>query len=121
MSDGRDDSPSRRDFLSGRALLNRLEETGERAAAALVEALPDRGVPSAGPTVRIETRAMACVFAVVLNPGAPGHLMIASEALEMIQALEAQMTVYRPDSELSRLNGRAAAEAVEVEPALFEL
>jgi thiamine biosynthesis lipoprotein len=39
----------------------------------------------------------------------------------MIHALEVQMTVYRPDSELSRVNQHAASESVVVEQSLFEL
>jgi thiamine biosynthesis lipoprotein len=47
--------------------------------------------------------------------------MLASDALDMIHALEAQMTVYRPDSEMSHINRRAASEAVTVEESLFRL
>ena len=64
---------------------------------------------------------MACEFAVVMNPGPPRQVMLASDALDMIHALEAQMTVYRPQSELSQLNRRAAAEPVAVEQTLFDL
>ena len=64
---------------------------------------------------------MACTFSVVMNPGSPKRVMTASDALDMIHALEAQMTVYRPHSELSELNRKAPFEAVPVEPALFEL
>jgi thiamine biosynthesis lipoprotein len=64
---------------------------------------------------------MACEFAVVMNPGPPRQVMVASDALDMIHALEAQMTVYRPDSELSHVNQRAAFEPVEVERSLFDL
>ena len=52
---------------------------------------------------------MACEFAAVMNPGPPRQVMLASDALDMIHVLEAQMTVYRPQSELSQLNRRADA------------
>jgi FAD:protein FMN transferase len=111
---------TRRDFLSGRALRGQIEQSGEVLADALIESA-DQIIPEAGPTVRLQTRAMACEFAVVMNPGPPRQVMMASDALDMIHALEAQMTVYRPDSELSQLNRRAASETVAVEKSLFEL
>jgi len=42
-------------------------------------------------------------------------------ALEIVNRLEDQMSVYRPHSELSRLNARAADEPIEVERRLFDL
>jgi len=45
----------------------------------------------------------------------------AAAALELVGQLEEQMSVYKEDSELSRLNRLAAAEPVAVEPGLFEL
>jgi FAD:protein FMN transferase len=114
-------SATRRDFLTGTALRRQVERAGGELADAIAEALPADTIPQAGPTIRLETRAMACKFSVVLNPGPPRRVMIASDALDMIHALEAQMTVYRPDSELSQLNRRAATEPVRVERALFRL
>jgi len=114
-------SGTRRDFLTGSALRRQVERAGGELADAIVEGLPADVIPQAGPTVRLETRAMACKFSVVLNPGPPRRVMIASDALDMIHALEAQMTVYRAESELSQLNQRAAAEPVHVEGELFRL
>ena len=114
-------SASRRDFLTGAALRKEAEHLGARLADSIAEVLPSDDIPQAGPTVRLETRAMACKFSVVLNPGPPRRVMIASDALDMIHALEAQMTVYRPDSELSQLNRRAADESVAVDAELFRL
>jgi thiamine biosynthesis lipoprotein len=112
---------TRRDFLTGTALRRKVEQAGGELADAIAEALPAAEIPQAGPTVRLETRAMACLFSVVMNPGPPKRVMTASDALDMIHALEAQMTVYCPESELSQLNRKAALEAVRVEPALFQL
>src|SRR5437762_1428393 len=126
----REPSASRRDFLSGRALRAQAEHAAAPIADALRDAVAETAVgaraepnsiPVAGPTVRLETRAMACSFAVVLNPGPPRQVMAASHALDMIHELEAQLTVYRPESEMSLLNARAATEAVLVEPRLYEL
>jgi thiamine biosynthesis lipoprotein len=42
-------------------------------------------------------------------------------ALDLVDQLEDQLSVYRPHSELSRMNARAAAEPVTVEPRMFGL
>jgi thiamine biosynthesis lipoprotein len=78
-------------------------------------------LPQGGNTIRLSAEAMACEFSVVLNPGASAHLMTAAEALEIIHFLEDQMTVYREDSELSRLNRSAYERPVVVETLLFQL
>lgn len=121
MSGPAEPSASRRDFLTGIALRREVEHVGTRLAHSIAEALPIRDIPQAGPTVRLETRAMACKFSVVMNPGSSRRVMIASDALDMIHALEAQMSVYQPESELSQLNRRAAAESIHVEVELFRL
>ena len=51
----------------------------------------------------------------------PGGVDLANRALDLIDELEAQMTVYRDDSEVSRLNATAHLGPVEVEPGLFGL
>jgi thiamine biosynthesis lipoprotein len=110
--------PSRRDFLSGKALRAQIEQAGEKLAD---EIALSAAIPSAGDTIRLATRAMACEFAIIVNPGPAEQVMQASAALDLIHQLEAQMTVYRDDSELSSLNRRAAAGPVKVERELFEL
>jgi thiamine biosynthesis lipoprotein len=108
---------SRRDFLTGKALRSNIERAGER----LADELAADAIPAAGDTVRLATQAMACEFAVIMNPGPADQVMQASAALDLVHELEAQMTVYRDDSELSGVNRRAADEPVEVESALFAL
>lgn len=71
--------------------------------------------------VRLATRAMACDFAVFTNPGPADRVAASSEALDLVHALEDQMSVYRAHTELSQLNRRAAEEPVEVEPRLYAL
>lgn len=112
---------TRREFLTGQALRARIEHAGDALADRLVDAADEPGVPVAGSTVRLATRAMACEFCIIMNPGPPKQVMIASDALDMIHVLEDQMSVYRANSELSQLNRRAHAEPVAVEPALFDL
>lgn len=72
--------------------------------------------------LRYQRRAMATTFEVALPAGhclAPWEA--AGAALDVIDTLEAQLTVYREDSEVSRINATAATAAVEVEGRLFEL
>jgi thiamine biosynthesis lipoprotein len=64
---------------------------------------------------------MGSFFEVRLGAGVPGAAELAGRALDLIDGLEAQMTVYRDDSELSLLNATAHLGPVEVEPGLFAL
>lgn len=66
--------------------------------------------------------AMACRFELVLQ-GAdePWLRAVGEEALREIERLEAQLSIFRPDSDVSRINARAAREPVRVEPRLFQL
>lgn len=108
---------NRREFLTGRALQNAIGAAGESLADAIVTPPPSRG-----PNLVLRTTAMACDFDVILNPDGPEHqVRAASEALDQVQALEVQYSVYRPDSELSRLNQIASNRRVQVEPGLYQL
>jgi FAD:protein FMN transferase len=71
--------------------------------------------------VRVHRPAMGSSFEVRLPANAPGAIDLACRALDLIDALEAQLTVYRDDSELSRLNRSAHFGPIEVEPRLFGL
>ena len=108
--------PNRRDILTGRALLRRVEQAGNE----LADALAETDVPARA-TVRLGKRAMACEFDVVLNPGPPARLQAASAALDLVDLLEDQMSVYRPHTELAQLNRTATNGPVRVESRLFRL
>jgi thiamine biosynthesis lipoprotein len=112
---------TRRDFLTGRAAGQELMRAGTALADAVVDAGEHRPVPRGYDTIRLETRAMACSWSVILDPGPPQQVMLASDALSIVHELEAQLSVYRPDSELSRINAGAAATPQAVEPKLFDL
>jgi thiamine biosynthesis lipoprotein len=62
---------------------------------------------------------MATQFEVILPWGTPRAEAAASDALDLIEYLEAQLTVYRTTSEISRLNRIAAQAPVPVESPLF--
>ncbi len=122
-----DSAPNRRDFLSGRAAQDELRRQGEKIADGLSDGSEESPEPSAGPTIRVATTAMACEFAVLLNsdgtpqPQSTAEAWAASDVLDWVHHLEDQMTVYRDNSELADINRRAHAEAVSVESKLFRL
>ncbi len=65
---------------------------------------------------------MATRFEILLHGANPVALRAAAEeALDEIERLDAQLSLYRPDSEISRLNAQAATQPVQVEPGLFRL
>ena len=64
-------------------------------------------MPSRGPTLLLQTTAMACDFDVMLNPDDRHQLDAASMALDLVHEREQQLSVYRSDSELSDLNRQA--------------
>lgn len=102
---------TRRDFLSGKAIF----EAGAEGS------LSEEPLVALGDTVRLSTPAMASDFEVVLNPGPGARIEAASAALELVNQLEDQMSIYRAHTELSRLNAHAADEPVSVERQLFDL
>lgn len=118
-----DHSPtaSRRDFLTGRAVLQQTSAAGNVLAEAIVDAGEHRPEPVGRDTIRLETRAMGCPWSVIMNPGPPRQVMIASDALDLVYALEDQMTVYRDDSELQRINFHAHESPQSVDENLFRL
>lgn len=117
---------NRRDFLAGRALRDEVMAVGKATGEAILgDGDKTRLVPTSAATIRLATSAMATDFSVIFNaireddPRQP--LRWASEALDLIHVLEDQMSVYRPQTELSQLNRVAASRPVQVEERLFEL
>jgi thiamine biosynthesis lipoprotein len=73
-------------------------------------------------TVALARNAMATRFEIVLHGHDPVALRAAGEeALDEIDRLEAQLSLYRSDSEIAHLNARAARAPVRVTPAMFKL
>lgn len=71
--------------------------------------------------LRASRRAMATLFEVMLPFGSPLAQQAAESALDLIDELEGQLTIFRDHSEVSQLNATAADGPVEVERRLFEL
>lgn len=124
---------SRRDFLRGKAvarsLLAKLDTLADRATTVFSPA--DGPGDPAGPSpatsashakLQATRRAMACDFAIQYHAAdgsaANGAIL---EALDLIDQLEAQLTIYRETSEILEINRRAFDEPVVVEPQLFAL
>ena len=107
---------TRRSFLQGEAatreLVGRIQRIDEPVPLAARQTL----------TVSIRRRAMACEFEVQMaaarNDDSMAHVFA---GLDLVEALEAQLTVYRDDSEVVQINRFAATEAVQVERRLFGL
>src|SRR5438045_3944317 len=73
-------------------------------------------------TVALARHAMATRFEILLHGENEMSLRAAGEeALNEIERLDAQLSLYNPASELSHINARAARGPVRVEPALFRL
>lgn len=92
-------------------------------AAPLID-IPEPAPEPADPDVvllRFSRRAMATTFEVVLPLGTIESSSAASAALDEIDHLEQQMTVYRDDSEVSLLNRLAGERPIRVEDNLFDL
>jgi thiamine biosynthesis lipoprotein len=112
------DESSRREFLTGRSALRALADAHDK----LAPPLPDPATRQDTWLTQISREAMACEFEILLDPRKyPAGPDAAVEALDLVEALEAQLTVYRDTSEVSRLNQRAFAESVVVEERLFGL
>src|SRR5437660_483689 len=94
---------NRRDFLQPR----HLAQTAGHVLAAL-EDPPAPCSPEPLTLLRFGRRAMATGFEVALPLGTPGASEAAADALDLIDRLEAQLTVYREDSDVSRFNRHAA-------------
>src|SRR5688572_12507360 len=72
--------------------------------------------------VAVARNAMATRFEIVLFGEDPSALRAAAdEALNEVERLEAQLSLYRLSSEIANINARAAREPVRVEPSLFHL
>ena len=105
---------NRRDLLRFRRAADAFARPESRSAVATADA-------SSQDLLRATRAAMGSSFEVRLGATVPGAVDLAGRALDMIDALESQLTVYRDDSEVSRLNATAHLGPVEVEAGLFAL
>ncbi len=111
--------PTRRAFLTGEAAADAIQRRadGQQSddVAPCISSVRE-------PLIEIGRRAMACQFQVLLNAGdGPAAQEAALEALDLVDQVEDQLTVYRHRSEVSQLNAVAATRPVKVDDCLFEL
>lgn len=71
--------------------------------------------------LHVNRSAMACRFEVTLPMADQSGVRIATQALDAIDRLEQQLTIFRADSEVSLINQQAALRPVHVESSLFAL
>ena len=94
-----------------------MQSLNRRSFLSFIEKKPD----PAGLWLHVNRTAMACRFEVTLPIGDRSGVTVAAHALDQIDQLEAQLSVFRESSEISFINREAAKRAVEVEHALFDL
>ena len=80
-----------------------------------------KGQGDGGYWLHLARTAMACRFEITLPSELGHHLDAAKDALDTIDALETQLTIFRETSELSQVNREAADHPVVVEERLFQL
>jgi thiamine biosynthesis lipoprotein len=80
-----------------------------------------RSSPLADYWLHVNRTAMACRFEITLPISDQAGVRVAQNALDEIDRLEAQLTVFREDSEVSEINRTASTGPVMVEPQLFSL
>jgi len=102
---------SRRDFL---------QRLGP-ALGTLAGAWQQEVEAAAGELALLSRRAMYCQFEIALPEAEGPALAAGQEALGLAGALERQLSVFLPESELSRLNAEAASRPVALEQGLFDL
>lgn len=71
--------------------------------------------------LHVNRSAMACRFEVTLPMADESSVRVASQALDAIDRLEQQLTIFRENSEVSLINQQAASHSVHVEASLFAL
>ena len=112
---------NRRDFLRPERLLHTAAQVlGVQEHLSGLDLLQLEPEPEVA-LLRYGRRAMATTFEVLLPLGTSEAPAACEAVLDEIDRLESQMTVYRDDSEVSRLNRLAASALVQVEEGLFNL
>src|SRR6185369_4330159 len=112
---------SRRDFLSGKSASEALGDALIGAPQPLPPPSSVVGVQPGSHLLSVSREAMACLFEIVFDATHRDATDAAVTALELVAALEDQLTIYRDTSEVSEINRRAFHEPVAIESGLFEL
>jgi FAD:protein FMN transferase len=111
---------NRREFLKGHSAI---EALGDAVIGSPEPLRPPASLaPERSYLLEVGRQAMACQFDVLFCPRRyPQGADAALAALDLVEQLEAQLTIYRDTSELAAINRRAGQGALPAEPQLFEL
>src|SRR3954469_5966572 len=114
---------SRREFLRGASAVHAIGDALAPPPAELPPPSSAVGVQPGSHLLSISREAMACLFEIVLDAAMyRDRTDAAVEALDLVEQLEAQLTVYRESSEVAAINRRAAQEPIAgIEEGLFHL
>ena len=84
---------------------------------------PDRETPPPDPSLltHVSRRAMATDFVAILPAHRADAVEVVVKAMEQLDRIEADLTIYLRDSEVSRINRLAASEPVAVSESTFQL
>jgi len=113
---------TRRAFLTGQAARETIAEVTGPPTEPLRAPLAATGVQPGSHLLSVSREAMACLFEIVFDAASYRHCTdSAIAALDVVDALEGQLTVYRDTSEVMHINRHAVHGPVTVERGLFEL
>jgi len=117
---------TRRELLTGRlrpAVPNPKDPETDTVPSSDIDLVEQNsGSDSSACLIHLGRRAMACQFEVILSQSAHEKAKKAAvDALDLVDQIEDQLSVYRDHSTLSHLNRAATQGEVTVEPELFHL
>ena len=108
-------------YATGRPAANPSRATRQPARRALLTRLFDSRAGRPTAWIRVSRPAMACQFEVILPETAAASLGPAREALDLLEPLEARLSVFRETSALSEINRTASGRAVACDAELLAL
>ncbi len=113
----------RREFLKGRALARAVRQAVENYEFDVPGLeLSDGQARQAAYLESYEKKAMACTWELMFNMRQYRQAAAtAGRAMELIDSIESQLTIFREDSEIAAINRLAFADSVETGAGVFEL
>ncbi len=113
---------TRRDFLKGRAAPESPTQPASPSTPRADDGPPGFDRIGESHLLHVSRPAMACQFEAVFNAGQYIQATAAAtEALDLVEALEDQLSYFLPTSQIGRLNLVGADLPAEIEPRLFDL
>jgi len=113
---------NRRQFLAGKSATTALGDVVNAWMGPVDAPVVSETRPPQGYLLEFSRRAMACQFAIFLNAGQSSHQGDAAcAALDLVEQLESQLSIFRETSEISHINRQAAHGPVQIESRLATL